>query len=107
MKVIYHKLKSMIAVLVPVVSILLMADEPAWPENFDLSVSERVAAAVPSGDRAASCEVAAFSIVPFCKGLSDGAGSENAAFDSRFRVIRESLGGNMSSYPIGSVISIR
>jgi hypothetical protein len=39
--------------------------------------------------------------------LSDGAGSENAAFDSRFRVIRESLGGNMSSYPIGSVISIR
>ena len=102
-----HKLKVMIAALASIVSVLLMADEPAWPENFDSLVAARVAATVPSGDRAANCAAAAFSVVPFCKGLSEGAGSENAAFDSRFCVIRESLGGNMSSYPIGSVICIR
>ena len=102
-----HKLKIMIVALASIVSVFLMADEPAWPENFDSLVAARVAATVPSGDRAANCAAAAFSVVPFCKGLSEGAGSENAAFDSRFCVIRESLGGNMSSYPIGSVICIR
>lgn len=81
-------------------------DEPAWPSDFDAKVAELVSQTVPSGSQISSASVEPFSFLSRCA-VSDGVGTSGVPFDSCFRVVRESSGGNMSSYPVGSVICIR
>ena len=100
-------LKLFFSVLTSMVSVFSVADEPAWPANFDEAIATRVSSTTPSGDRVATYSVVGFSVVPSYISKSNGVGNEEAAFDSRFCIVRESVGRNMSSYPMGSVICIR
>ena len=67
---------------------LALADDPAWPTDFDARVAARIAAVTPSGSQAGSAAHAqAVSVVPSATEISNG--------------------GNVSSWPKGVVLSFR
>jgi len=65
-----------------------MADEPSWPADFDANVAAHIAAVTPSGIQAGTAVHAQpISVVP--------------------SVTVSSIGGNVSSWPKGVVLSFR
>ena len=82
------ELKAFAAILATAVAGFATADEPSWPADFNSNVAAHIAATTPSG-------------------VQSGTAAHVQPVSVVRSVVKESNGGNVSSWPAGTVISFR
>ena len=82
------ELKAFAVMLATAVAGFAMADEPSWPADFNSNVAAHIAATTPSG-------------------VQSGTAAHVQPVSVVRSVAKESDGGNVSSWPAGTVISFR